>query len=80
MAVDEAGLELVLSLVDGPVPVQGVPHLALAAVPLEQVVIVVPLLLVGHHTRQFEQKSRKGRIYYEQKSSRTGRIYYKTEV
>ena len=57
VAIAAAGLELGLALVHGPVPVEGVAHLAVTRVLLEDVLLLELLLLLQHHARQLEQQS-----------------------
>ena len=51
MSVAAAGLELGLAFVNGSVPVEGVAHLALPHVLLEQVLALELLALVLNHAR-----------------------------
>lgn len=57
MAIAAAGLELGLALVHGPVPVEGVAHLAVPRVLLEDVLLLELVLLLGNNSRQFEEQS-----------------------
>ena len=55
MAISASGLELGLSLVARPVPVEGVPHLGLPRVLLEHVLLLKLLLLTEADPGQLEQ-------------------------
>ena len=57
MTVSTSRLELGLSLMCRPVPVQRVLHLRVPAVLLEDVLLLELVLLLGHDSRQFEEES-----------------------
>ena len=57
MTVSTSRLEFCLPLVSRSVPVERVLHLGVAAVLLEDVLLLELVLLLGHHSGQFEEQS-----------------------
>ena len=55
--VSTTRLEFCLPLMDRPVPVERVLHLRVPAVLLEDVLLLELVLLLGHHSGQFEEQS-----------------------